>query len=461
MHERAARTGASGQAAPPAVAMISLGCAKNTVDSERVLGMLAECGFAVAADPRRADVVLVNTCAFIAPARSETERTLRALSGRRPVVAIGCYSERMRPCGGSPVYRDPAFPKVAAFVGFGAFDELPAICARLAGRRRASPFLRGGPARARFAESPRLRAEGAPSAFLKIAEGCSNRCSYCAVPGIRGPLRSLPIGRLVEEAERLAEIGAREICVVAQDTGSYGLDRSGRARLAELLRRLCAIRKLRWVRLLYMHPAHLTDEIVEVLAGERKMCRYLDLPIQHASDRILAAMGRGYDSSRLRSLVERLRERVPGIALRTSVIAGFPGETEREFQELLGFVREARFDHLGAFAYSPEEGTPAAALQGRSSPSVAAARRRRIMREQQRIAFEILRSRVGSTETAMLESCEGGIWRARTAREAPDVDGHVLVGRCGGLSAGRFVRVRLLARRGYDLVARLLAEAGG
>ena len=275
----------------------------------------------------------------------------------------------------------------------------------------------------------------AATAYLKIAEGCSNRCSYCAVPAIRGELRSVPIEKLLDEAEGLVDIGARELCVIAQDTASYGLDLYGKPRTHELLRKLCQIRRLRWVRLMYVHPAHLTDEILEVVAGERKVCRYLDLPVQHASSRMLERMGRFHDGPFLRGLIERIRTRVPGAALRTSVIVGFPGEGEGEFRELLDFVREAAFDHLGAFCYS----------------------RDKIMRAQQRVAFEKLDSRVGGTETVMLELPAGkpGKWLARTPREAPEVDGILLVkGAPRDAAPGRFVRVRIEARSGYDLVAR-------
>jgi ribosomal protein S12 methylthiotransferase len=466
--------------------MVSLGCAKNTVDTERVLGMLAERGFVISADPGLADVVLVNTCAFIAPAREETESTLGELARDRPVVAIGCYPKR---------FGRRKLPGVAASVPFEAYDDLPAICERLAGRkcplgpqssktlrsRTASPRPLGqaGPsrepdlrrpksaeravARSRskssecFDRSPRLRIGSPATAYLKIAEGCSNRCSYCAVPAIRGELRSVPIEKLLDEAEGLVDIGARELCVIAQDTASYGLDLYGKPRTHELLRKLCEVRKLRWVRLMYVHPAHLTDEILEVVAGERKVCSYLDLPVQHASSRMLGRMGRFHDGPFLRGLLERIRARVPGVALRTSVIVGFPGEGQLEFRELLDFVREAAFDHLGAFCYSRESGTRSARLGGRVAAATARARRDKIMRAQQRVAFEKLDARVGGTETAMLElpTRERGMWLARTRREAPEVDGTVLVkGAPRDAAPGRFVRVRIEARSGYDLVAR-------
>jgi len=476
---------------PPVVGMVSLGCAKNTVDTERVLGMLAERGFVISADPGLADVVLVNTCAFIAPAREETESTLRELARDRPVVAIGCYPQRF---GGRKL------PRVAASVPFEAYDDLPAICERLAAlQRKISPQrtrrtertarsrgTAGGRARARqqdpkelavlrglsglcgerscvragsacFDRSPRLRVGSPATAYLKIAEGCSNRCSYCAVPAIRGELRSVPIEKLLDEAEGLVDIGARELCVIAQDTASYGLDLYGKPRTHELLRKLCQIRRLRWVRLMYVHPAHLTDDILDVVAGERKVCRYLDLPVQHASSRMLKRMGRFHDGPYLRALLERIRTRVPGMALRTSVIVGFPGEGQLEFRELLDFVREAAFDHLGTFCYSRESGTRSARFGGRVAAATARSRRDRIMRAQQRVAFEKLDSRVGGTETAMLElpTRKLGKWLARTPREAPEVDGTLLVkGAPRDAAPGRFVRVRIEARSDYDLVAR-------
>lgn len=292
---------------------------------------------------------------------------------------------------------------------------------------------------------------------------------------------------ILDEAESIVALGARELCVIAQDTTQYGVDLYGRRRLCDLARKLCEIRRLGWVRLLYVHPARLAgakgeafrEELVETLSGERKMCRYLDLPLQHVSSRILKAMGRGYDGQEARALVEELRRRVSGMALRTSIIVGLPGETERESGELFEFVREARFEHMGVFVYSPEEGTPAARLPGRPSPRTAASRRRRLMRLQQGIAFEHLDSRVGGVERVLLDlppaGRGGGFWTARSRSEAPEVDGQVLVRvprtparrsaaareGAGGLRPGQLVNVRIVSRRGYDLVAEPLASKRG
>jgi ribosomal protein S12 methylthiotransferase len=429
--------------------MVGLGCAKNTVDTERVLGMLAERGFPIAADPEWADVVLVNTCAFIEPAREETEATLAELARSRPVVALGCYAKALRPRGDGSPFTSRKLPGVA-FVPFASYDELPEMLSSWAG---AAPPAEG---RACFEAAPRMRVGSAASAYLKIAEGCSNRCSYCAVPEIRGPLASRPVKELVDEAGRLADLGARELCVIAQDTASYGADIYGRPRLAELLSKLCGVRRLRWIRLLYVHPAHLTDEIVEVIAGERKMCRYIDLPVQHSSDKVLASMGRRHDGAHLREVVTRLRERVPDVAIRTSVIVGFPGEGEQEFRELLDFVRWAEFDHLGAFCYSRERGTPAARKRRRVPDATARRRLGRVMRLQQGLAFRRLDARVGGTEEVMLEcpAEERGVWSARTTREAPEVDGRILVRAPARPAPGRLVRARIIERRGYDLLAR-------
>jgi len=442
-----------GVAGLPVVGMVSLGCAKNTVDTERLLGMLAERGFPVAADPEWADVVLVNTCAFIKPAREETEATLADLARERPVVALGCYPRMLRPRGDGSPFTQAKLPGVA-FVPFASYDEIPQMLASWADAVAPSE---GG---ARFDTAPRMRVGSPASAYLKVAEGCSNRCSYCAVPGIRGPLASRPMEELVDEAEGLIDLGARELCVIAQDTASYGTDLYGRSRLAELMGKLCGLRKLEWVRLLYVHPAHLTEEIIEVIAGERKMCKYIDLPVQHASDRILKAMGRKHDGAHLRGLLTRLRERVPGIAIRTSVIVGFPGEGKEEFRELLDFVRWAEFDHLGAFTYSRERGTPAARKRPRIPGATARRRLGRVMRLQQEIAFRRLDARVGGAETAMVEqpSADEGVWLARTEREAPDVDGCVIVRAPVRSAPGRLAGVKILERDGYDLIAR--AEQG-
>ena len=437
----------------PVVGMVSLGCAKNTVDTERVLGMLAERGFPIAADPEWADIVLVNTCAFIEPAREETEATLAELARERAVVALGCYAKAMRPRGDGSPFTSRKLPGVA-FVPFESYDELPDMLASWAGVEEAHETP------ACFDTAPRMRVGSTASAYLKIAEGCSNRCSYCAVPDIRGPLASKPMEELVDEAEGLADLGARELCIIAQDTASYGTDIYGRPRLSELVKKLCGVKKLKWLRLLYVHPAHLTDEIIEVIAGERKVCKYVDLPIQHASDAVLASMGRRHDGARLRDLVTRLRERAPDIAIRTSVIVGFPGEGEKEFGVLLDFVRWAEFDHLGTFLYSREKGTPAARRRPRVSDRVASRRLERVMRLQQEIAFRGLDARVGGTETVMLESPseEDGIWSARTTREAPEVDGCVLVPESPEAMPGTLFCAEILERSGYDLRARSMQE---
>ena len=447
--KRAAQVEESGgPAGLPVVGMVSLGCAKNTVDTERLLGMLAERGFPIAADPEWADVVLVNTCAFIEPAREETESMLADLARERPVVALGCYPRMLRPRGDGSAFTDAKLPGVV-LAPFASYDDLPDLLASWAGAD--APV--GG---ACFETAPRMRVGSPASAYLKIAEGCSNRCSYCAVPGIRGPLTSRPMEELVEEAASLADLGARELCVIAQDTASYGKDLWGRPRLAELLGKLCGLKKLDWVRLLYVHPAHLTEEIIEVIAGERKMCKYIDLPVQHASDRILKAMLRRHDGAYLRELITRLRDRVPGIAIRTSAIVGFPGEGKEEFGELLDFVRWAEFDHLGAFTYSRERRTPAARKRPQVPGTTARRRHGRIMRLQQEIAFRRLDARAGGTETAMLEqpSAGEGAWLARTEREAPEVDGCVLVRAPARAAPGRLVAARILERDGYDLLAR-------
>jgi len=452
--------------------MVSLGCAKNSVDSERILGTLAESGFAVAADPSWADVVLVNTCAFIAPAREETEETLCSFGRDASVVALGCYAERFRGERAEAVFRLDDFPAVEAFVAFDAYDRLPSIIAGILAQRRRelptagpedAPCARGdlrveAPALP-FECAPRLRLGSSASAYLKIAEGCSTRCRYCAVPDIRGPLRSFPVERLVEEAAQLAGLGAKEICVIAQDTGAYGTDLYGEPRTAALLRALCRVDGVEWIRLLYVHPLRLTDEIIDAVADEEKVCKYLDVPMQHASDHILRAMGRGHDGALLRALVDGVRRRAPGVALRTSIITGFPGETDEDFRELMDFVRRARFDHLGAFVYSPEDRTEAAALPDRPAVETAVERRGILMEEQQRMAFSILDARVGGTGTAMLEFCpsEGeGLWLARTAREAPEVDGCVLarMPKKARPRPGRLVRVEIVGRSGYDLQAR-------
>jgi len=440
--------------APRRVALISLGCAKNEVDAETLLGALLSAGWDLAVEAADADVVVVNTCAFIEPAREEARAHLDemlALKHDHPdlqVVVTGCMAARY----GERLLEE--FPALDGVFGFGAYaDPVAAFEAlgrsdaeRVCGIGRATP-LAGG---------PRLLFSGGAYAYLRLAEGCDNRCTYCAVPLIRGGLRSRPEADILAEAEELVDSGVGELALVAQDTAAYGMDRGGVPQLGALLSKLLAIPGAPWIRLLYAHPAHLRlqEEVIELLAGEPRLLGYLDLPVQHIDDRILSAMGRRISEAELRDLLERLRQRIPELILRTSIITGFPGEDEACFDRLAAFVAEGRFQHLGAFAYCPEEGTAAWDLPDRPPAEVARARADRIMELQQDQAFAWLDSRVGTREEVLVDMpLGGGEALGRTRGEAPEgVDGRIRMGG-GDFSPGQRIPACLVSREGYDLIA--------
>jgi ribosomal protein S12 methylthiotransferase len=439
----------------PAVSMVSLGCAKNLVDSERMLGALVERGWLVAARPQEADVVLINTCGFIEEARAETfgiiEEAL-ALKGAgvvEAVVVVGCLVQLMGPALAR------RFEAVDAWVGLSAPDGVVRACERALTAERPGAVETPPPSERPLDSGPRLRVTPRHYAYLRIAEGCDNRCHYCQIPRIRGPLRSRPMDAVLAEADELIADGARELILIGQDTTSYGRDLGGEPRLADLLRRLRGTDGLRWLRLMYTHPAHLGEGVIGVLREGRPLLPYVDLPVQHASDAILERMGRPTSRADLTDLVGRIRDAVPGVVLRTSVIVGFPGETEAEFAELLDFIRKTRFERLGAFAYSAEEGTPSAELPGPVPDEVKEERLSALMELQEEIADEQSRALVG-TEIDVVVDGRGfdGEWAGRTVRDAPEVDGSIKF-EDTGLEPGRFGRARVSEAYGYDLVGRM------
>ena len=432
--------------------MASLGCAKNLVDAETVLGETLGADFALAVDPEDADVVIVNTCGFIQDARDEAREVLREFLGykqanpRLKVVAIGCWAER------APADIRSEFPALDAVWGLDIPSSLgEMLLGLLSGRDEAAA---GCPSAA-----PRSPREGArlvttlPSyGYLRLSDGCDNRCHYCAIPLIRGGLRSREPDAVIDEAKSLADQGARELVIISQDTTAYGMDlkRPG-VNLRSLLERLLTITDVPRLRLLYAHPAHLDDEVLRLIRDEERFCRYLDLPIQHASDDVLRRMGRGYGRDRIMHIVEALAG--CDFTLRTTILAGYPGETEAEFQEALEFVRAGHFRHLGAFAYSPEPDTAAYDLPDRVQPEIAAARRDALLAAQMQNAFSWLDSRIGETEAVLVDSRADGEWLVgRTRHEAPDADGSVYVhSRRHG--PGDTVMACIKGREEYDLIA--------
>ena len=434
----------------PKVALLTLGCAKNLVNSERIASLLEAGGAEVVHEPQGAGVAIVNTCGFIDAAKEESVDAIldladkEGLVGPRTLIMAGCLSQRY----GAQLREE--LPEVDAFVGIEPEDA-----ARLA--------LEALGLAPRACASQRAR-RLTPSAwsYLQISEGCDNRCAYCAIPLIRGPLRSRPEGELLDEARFLAGQGVRELNVIAQDTTAYGTDTAGEPRLHALLRGLCALDGLEWVRLLYAHPAHFYDGLIDAMADEPKLCPYVDLPLQHVSDRLLRAMGRRVTRARIEALVAELREAIPDVTLRTTFITGLPGETEEEFEELLEFVREQRFERVGCFAYSPEEDTPAAAMPDQVPTEEAEERRDLLMAAQAEIAMDLAAARAGERTRVLIEPGETGaqdVYAGRSRHEAPDVDPLIYVTSSRALRAGDFVDVEIVGAEGYDCVAIDLASA--
>jgi ribosomal protein S12 methylthiotransferase len=441
-------------------AFVSLGCPKNLVDSERMLGKLAQDGYTLTPDADGADVVVVNTCGFIEPARQESLAVIREMldlkrQGRvGAVVVAGCLAERKQ----DDLLKE--VPEVDHVVGVFGREEITQVLDRtLAGRNRDEQrsLFRPAPVRAQE-DTARLRITPRHYAYLKISEGCDRLCTFCAIPGMRGKHVTKPIEEVLREARELAADGVRELILVAQDTTYYGLDLYGRVRLAELLRELERVDGIEWLRILYAYPIHFTDELIDTLAGSKKIVPYLDLPLQHINDRVLRRMQRRVNRAATEELLARLRGAVPELTLRTTFIVGFPGETEAEFEELRDFVRETRFERVGVFPYSYEPGTPATRLEGHLPEEVKSRRRDLIMEVQQEVAFAWSRAQVGREREVIVDGPDPevpGHYLARSHADAPDIDCCVrLKGK--GLHAGDLVRARVTGADGYDLAARAI-----
>jgi len=443
----------------PTVAFISLGCPKNLVDAERMLAVLALDGFMVTDAPDGADLAVVNTCAFIDLARAEADEHLDALEALKSagrlghVGATGCCAQRS---AADLVLRQPGLDAV---VGLADRDALARVCREVLARApKAPPIVRVGPLPTDAPDdAERLRLTPRHYAYLRISEGCDNRCSYCAIPDIRGPLRSKPPDRVLAEARELAADGARELILIGQDTTAYGRDRADGWTLARLLGALRDTPGVDWLRVLYAHPASFTDEAIAELARGLPVVPYVDLPLQHIDDAILASMGRRTTRAAVEHLIARLRAAVPEVALRTSFIVGYPGETDRAFDALVDFVQKVRFDHVGVFVYSPEAGTRAATLPDPVPPAVARRRWDRLMKVAASLARRAAKERVGRTLEVRVDgpAAVRGKWAARHAGQAPDVDACVLL-KAGTADVGETVQARITGARGYDLLAEVV-----
>ena len=449
---------------------VSLGCPKNLVDSERMLGKLSQDGYTLTPDADGADVVVINTCGFIEPARQESLSVIRDMLALKEqgrvgaVVVAGCLAERKKEDLLVEV------PGVDHIVGVFGREEITQVLDKTLATRRANAaplaqqeqraLFRPAPVRA-LEDTARLRITPRHYAYLKISEGCDRLCTFCAIPSMRGKHVTKPIEEVIREARELAADGVRELVIVAQDTTYYGLDLYGRVRLAELLRELAGVDGIEWIRVLYAYPIHFTDELIETLAGTPKIVPYLDLPLQHINNRMLRRMQRRVNRQETEALLGRLRSSIPGLTLRTTFIVGFPGETDAEFDELLAFVRDTRFERVGVFPFSFEPGTPATRLDGQLLEDVKNQRRGRLMEAQQEIAFEWTKRQVGREIEVIIDAPDPEVpnhHQARGHADAPDIDCLVRV-KGKGLRPGDLVRIKVTAADGYDLVGRAIGSS--
>lgn len=440
------------------ILFVSLGCDKNLVDSEVMLGILEDAGYQFTDDETEADIIVVNTCCFIGDAKEESINTLLEMAEQKKtgklkvLIAAGCLAQRYQ----EEVLRE--IPEVDGIVGTASLDKIADIVKETLGGRK--EMMLDDIGAGILKRGRRIVTTGGHYAYLKIAEGCDRYCTYCVIPGVRGRYRSVPMESLVEEAGKLAENGVRELILVAQETTLYGQDLYGEKKLPELLRRLARIPGIHWIRLLYCYPEEITDELIEVIRQEEKICHYMDIPIQHASDRILARMGRKTSRQEITERIGRIRERIPDMAVRTTLITGFPGETEEDVEELLDFVDEMEFERLGVFAYSQEEDTPAAAMPDQVPEAVKEERRGRVMELQQEIAFARGEEMIGQELEVLIEGkvADENAYVGRTYMDAPGVDGYIFVNTGLELMSGMFVRVRVTGALEYDLIGELTDE---
>ena len=438
------------------ILFISLGCDKNLVDTEVMLGMLASRGYEMTNDEQEADIIVINTCCFIHDAKEESIQNILEMAeykkngSAKALIVTGCMAERYR----QEILDE--IPEVDEVLGTTAYDRiLDAVDAALAGQHEVmTADLDALP----LPETKRLVTTGRHFAYLKIAEGCDKHCTYCIIPKIRGNFRSVPMERLLKEAQDLAEQGVKELILVAQETTLYGKDLYGEKSLPKLLRELCKISGIRWIRILYCYPEEITDELIQVMKEEPKICHYLDLPIQHANDTILKRMGRRTSKQELIDIVQKLRKEIPDICLRTTLITGFPGETQEQHEEVMEFIDTLEFDRLGAFTYSPEEDTPAATFEDQIDEEVKEDRQADIMELQQEIAFDKAEDMIGREVLVMIEGkvADENAYVGRTYRDAPNVDGLIFINTDVELISGDFAKVKVTGALDYDLIGELM-----
>lgn len=441
------------------IGVVSLGCPKNLVDSETMLGLIHEENYEITNDPSEAEIIIVNTCGFIESAKEESINTILQMAEYKKsgsckyIIVTGCLSQR---------YAEELFselPEADAIAGVEVYDEIGSIIKRVMNGERFIMLERSKPDVIYTSKEtflPRILTTPSYTAYLKIAEGCDNCCSYCAIPKIRGPYRSKPMEQVLKEAKALADNGVKELIVVAQDTTRYGEDLpGGKLLLADLLKELNKIESLKWIRVMYCYPNNFTDELIETFASLDKVCKYVDLPLQHASNRLLASMNRYDTREEVETLLAKLRKRIPGIVIRTTFIVGFPGETDADFEELKEFVEQQRFENAGVFAYSQEEGTVAGAMPNQIPDEIKQERYHELMALQAQISEEIHNDTEGQTLEVLVEGIEedgSGLHYGRSYREAPDIDGLVFIENPGDIKPGCFVKVNILQGFTYESV---------
>ncbi len=441
------------------IGVVSLGCPKNLVDSETMLGLIHEENYEITNDPSEAEIIIVNTCGFIESAKEESINTILQMAEYKKsgsckyIIVTGCLSQR---------YAEELFselPEADAIAGVEVYDEIGSIIKRVMNGERFIMLERSKPDVIYTSKEtflPRILTTPSYTAYLKIAEGCDNCCSYCAIPKIRGPYRSKPMEQVLKEAKALADNGVKELIVVAQDTTRYGEDLpEGKLLLADLLKELNKIESLKWIRVMYCYPNNFTDELIETFASLDKVCKYVDLPLQHASNRLLASMNRYDTREEVETLLAKLRKRIPGIVIRTTFIVGFPGETDADFEELKEFVEQQRFENAGVFAYSHEEGTVAGAMPNQIPDEIKQERYHELMALQAQISEEIHKDTEGQILEVLVEGIEedgSGLHYGRSYREAPDIDGLVFIENPGDIKPGCFVKVNILQGFTYESV---------
>jgi len=438
------------------VGIVSLGCPKTLVDSEVILGKVQGAGYVITQDIDKSDVVLLNTCGFIQDAKQESiDALLKLLELKKEkkllgVVVVGClvqrYAEELQ----------KEFPEVDAFIGSGDYMRIAEVLKKVTDRQKFVSVHKAGYLAG--ADETRIALTPKHSRYLKISEGCDHACSFCVIPKLRGRYRSRHIADLVQEAKQLVEEGAKEIVVIGQDITRFGWDYAGKSLLPQLLEALGAVRDLKWIRLLYTYPSTLTEEMIRAMGASRKICRYIDLPLQHISDKILMSMRRGTKKEETVELIQKLRAMIPEVVIRTTFIVGFPGETDEDFEELLAFMRETKFERLGIFRYSQEEGSAAAEFPDQVPEKIKEERFHRAMQVQQEIAREVNRRYIRKELRVLVETQDEkdpSLWTGRSAMDAPEVDGSVLIRTKKEITAGKFYTVKITDSQDYDLVGEI------